>query len=272
MKKNNIFENSLISIIVPSYKAEKIVKEALLRIESVLSKTKYNYEIICVVDGKFDNTEGEAKKLAKKYSHIKVFSYKNNLGKGHAVRYGMAHAKGGVIGFFDCGLDLNPNGIPLLLEHFRWYNADIMVGSKRHIASKVSYPWQRRILSWGYQMVVRCLFGLKVRDTQVGMKFFRREVLEQVLPRLLVKEFAFDIEMLSVAYYLGYKRIFESPIELDLEFKGSSIVKKGFWRTVLLMLWDTCAVFYRLRLLHYYDSKNKRNWITSESLILKTTS
>ncbi len=147
----------------------------------------------------------------------------------------------------------------MLLEHFRWYNADIIVGSKRHPASKVHYPLFRKILSFGYQVLIRLLFGLQIRDSQVGLKLYRREVLEDVLPRLLVKQFAFDIEILAVAQHLGYKRIFEAPVELD--FTGiTSITSTNFWIVVLRMLWDTLAVFYRLRVAHYYDNLNKRKW------------
>ena len=192
------------------------------------------------------------------------------MGKGHAVRFGMAKAKGEIVAFMDVGLDINPNALSMLLEHFEWYNADIIVGSKRHPASKVEYPWQRRVLSFGYQVLVRVLFGLRVRDTQVGIKFFRREVLEKTLPRLLVKEFAFDVEMLSVANYLGFTRIFEAPVETKTDFKvASTIISKGFIKTVWGVFIDTMAVFYRLRILHYYDSKNRKNWITPKYLTFK---
>jgi glycosyltransferase involved in cell wall biosynthesis len=230
---------------------------------------RYPYEILCVVDGQLDNTQKEAEKVAIKHKgKITVLGYSANIGKGHAVRYGMARARGDIIGFVDVGKDLNVSGLSMLLEHFDWYNADIIVGSKRHPASKVFYPWQRRILSFGYQLGVRLLFGLHVRDTQVGMKFFKREVLEKVLPRVLVKQFAFDIELLAVANYLGYHRIYEAPIELSMDFSSSTIVQKGFWRQVFNMGWDTAAVFYRLRILRYYDSKNKSRWITPDYLTL----
>jgi len=173
----------------------------------------------------------------------------------------MAESSGDVVGFMDAGMDLNPVGLSMLLDHFEWYNADVIVGSKRHPASKVNYPWQRRILSVGYQILVWLLFGLKVRDTQVGMKFFKREILEKVLPRLLVKHFAFDVEMLAVANFLGYKRIYEAPVDIRLRFGGAStITSQKFLRTVLAMLVDTLAVFYRLRVLNYYSDRNKRKW------------
>lgn len=251
----------LVSVIVPSYKQEKTIVRDLRRIKEVLDKLRYPTELICVVDGKTDKTFNNALKFAKKNPNFKVIGYDENKGKGYAVRFGMAESNGDIIVFIDAGMDLNPNGLSMLLEHFEWYNADIIIGSKRHPASKVKYPWQRRILSISYQILVWILFGLRVRDTQVGMKFFKREVLEKVLPRLLVKHYAFDIEILTVANYLGYKRIFEAPIDIKLYFGGTStLTNQRFMRTVLAMLVDTLAVFYRLKILRYYSNKNRRKW------------
>lgn len=254
-----------LSVIIPAYKAEKFIDNNLETIHSVLSKLRYKSEIICVVDGALDKTYERASRSAKRLPNTKVIGYENNLGKGYAVRYGMARAKGDIIGFIDAGIDLNPNGLAMLLEHFEWYNADIIIGSKRHPASKVLYPWQRRILSFGYQMFVRIIFGLSIKDTQVGMKFFRREVIEKTLPRLLVKRWAFDIEMLAVANYLGFKRIYEAPIELDMKFDGTStLMNRKIFKVILGMMWDTAAVFYRLRILRFYDDKNRAMWIVPE--------
>lgn len=259
--KNKGLKKIFLSIIVPAYKQEKTIIRDLKKIKKVLDKLRYKTELICVVDGKIDKTFENALRFAKTQKHLRVVGYENNKGKGYAVRFGMAESKGNIIGFIDAGMDLNPGGLSICLEHFKLYEADIIVGSKRHPVSKVHYPWQRKIISFVYQTLVWMLFGLKVRDTQVGMKFFRREVLEKVLPRLLVKAFAFDIEMLAVANNLGFKRIFEAPVEIKLVFGGTSTVtSKRFIRTVLLMVWDTLAVFYRLRIIGYYSDKNKRKW------------
>lgn len=254
-------EIRLISVIVPCYKQERTIIGDLKRIKEVLDKLRYPTELICVVDGKIDKTFEKASKFAKKYENVQVVGYETNRGKGYAIRFGMAESHGDIIGFIDAGMDLNPNGLSMLLEHFEWYDADIIAGSKRHPVSKVCYPWQRRILSMGYQFLVWLLFGLKIRDTQVGMKFFKREVLEKVLPRLLVKRFAFDVEMLAVANDLGFTRIFEAPIDIALRFGGTStLTSQQFLRTVFAMFVDTLAVFYRLKILNYYSDKNKRKW------------
>lgn len=251
----------LISLIVPAYKQENSIVHNLRQLKDVLDKLRYPSELICVVDGKVDDTFINASRFARNHKNVKVIGYHTNKGKGYAVRFGMAESKGDIVGFIDSGMDLNPNGLALLLEHFEWYDADIIIGSKRHPVSKVNYPWQRRILSMGYQLLVFILFGLRVRDTQVGMKFFKREVLEKVLPRLLVKRFAFDVEMLAVANYLGFKRIYEAPIDINLKFGvASTITSQRFIKTVIGMLMDTLAVFYRLNILDYYSDSNKRKW------------
>lgn len=240
-----------LSVVMPVYKQENEVVSYLKNLDRVLSQLNINYEIICVVDGYLDNSFKNANEYTNK--RIKVISYEQNQGKGYAVRFGMSKARGKIIGFVDGGFDLKYTCIPLALEHMRWYNADIIIGSKRHPASKVTYPWQRRILSWGYQMCVKLLFGINIRDSQVGIKFFQRKVIKEIMPKLLIKTFAFDIEMLAVANRMGFSRIYEFPVELELEFGTSSIASIGFFKTSWNMLWDTLAVFYRLKIRHYYD-------------------
>jgi len=246
------------SLIIPVYKQEKTIKSNILSIMKVLNAISIPYEIIPVIDGAFDKSEQEAKKI--KDSRIHVVGYQTNHGKGYAVRFGFAHAVGDIIGFMDAGGDLTPDALLPMLAQFEFQNADIVIGSKRHPDSKVDYPIHRRIISWGYQQIVKILFSLDITDTQVGMKLYRRNVLEDVLPRLLVKQFAFDIEILAVAYRLGYRKIFESPVEINLFFSKTSIVWSKLYKVIYDMMVDTLAVFYRLRIKRYYDDASKRKW------------
>lgn len=247
----------VISVIIPAFKQEKTIESNLLHIKGILDQLRYLYEMIVVVDGYVDKTLENAKKIRS--ANIILVGYPANHGKGHALRFGMARAKGSVIAFIDSGTDLNPNGLSMLLNYFEWYDADIVVGSKWHPVSKVNYPFWRKILSLGYGILVKFFFGLNVTDTQLGMKLFRREVLEKVLPRLLVKKYAIDIEILAVADRLGFKRIFEAPIELDWKDVDSSI-SRNLPSSIWNMFWDTLAVFYRLKILRYYDDSSRRKW------------
>ena len=244
-------DNFLLSVIIPVYKQEKTIKKDLLRIKRSLDEASWNYEIVVVVDGKVDKSCQRAKSLSS--SKLRVFTYLQNQGKGYAIRFGMKKAKGDYVAFIDAGMEIDPMGLSMLLQHLVWYNADIIVGSKRHPVSQVKYPLIRKILSWGYYKMVRVLFGLKVTDTQAGIKVFRKKVLKDILPTLLVKKYAFDIEMLAVAYNFGYKRIFDAPIKLDYHFGG--LTNAATMKTIFLMLRDTLAVFYRLKILRYYQKR-----------------
>ncbi|MBA4319610.1 MAG: hypothetical protein C0412_14510, partial [Flavobacterium sp.] len=221
MANTQIADPNLLSVIMPAYNCKTILRD-LSTLKQCLDELKRPYEIICVVDGrknKNDQTFELVKKI--KYKSVQTHFYSENRGKGYAIRYGMARAKGGIIAFIDAGSDLSARGIGLALEQMKWHNADIIIGSKRHPASKVNYPWQRKVLSFFVQRATRLFFGLNVSDTQTGLKVFKREVLIKTLPRLLVKRWAFDLEILSVANRLGFNKIYESPVEINYNFSSN---------------------------------------------------
>jgi Glycosyl transferase family 2 len=209
-------------------------------------------EVIVVSDGSIDET---AEQLAEARGEVgfRLIHYDRNLGKGYAVKAGALAARGDWIALIDADLDLDPSSVPVFLDVARRERLDFAIGSKRHPESIVHYPRSRRVASWCYQQLNRVLFRLDVRDTQVGLKVFHRRVVDDVFPLLLVKQFAFDLELLAVATALGYGRIRELPVRLEYRFSGSALGS----RTVARALWDTAAVFYRLRVLRTYQRKRR---------------
>lgn len=262
MKKKSNF----LSVIVPVYRQEKTIKKDLEQIVDSLKQIRYDFELIVVIDGTNSDKSYQMAKSVKN-EHLKVIGYKHNHGKGYAVRFGMAHTKGSYVAFIDAGMEIDPNGISMILEHMEWYEADIIVASKRHPASIVSYPLERKIISFGAQILSRLLLGLKVKDTQAGLKIFKRKVLIKVLPRLLVKSYAFDLEILAVANRLGFNRIYEAPIKLNYIF--DSLTHASGLKIIYRSFIDALAVFYRLRIIHYYDDRNKRKWVYDQDLDMR---
>ncbi len=256
----------VISLIIPAYKQEKTIYKDITNLKKSLDDLKQPYEIIVVIDGVLDKTYQQLRKIKTK--KLRVFKFDQNQGKGSAIKFGVENAKGDIIGFIDAGMDIDPTGIAMLINHMLWYDADIIVGSKLHPVSQVNYPRERKILSWGYRTFTRLLFGFKVRDTQAGIKFYRRRVARDVFPRLLVKKFAFDVEILALSYALGYTRIYEAPIKL--KFRGvNSITSTNLWKIIFLMLWDTAAIFYRVRIIKFYKRSNRKNWEVEKSSVKK---
>jgi glycosyltransferase involved in cell wall biosynthesis len=237
-----------LSVVVPAYREGKRIHDNLVRLLDELNKLDATYEVVVVSDGNTDATVREARRVRS--PRVRVFHYPMNVGKGFALSLGVAQCVGELVTFIDADMELDPANIAGFIDLMEQGNCDAVIGSKRHPDSKVLYPWFRRFQSWGYQVLIRVLFNLKVRDTQTGLKLFRRQVLQDALPLLAIKKFAFDLELLVVARQLGYRNVCEAPIALDYRFE-STVNLGSAWR----VLWDTAAIFYRLRILRYYKRR-----------------
>jgi glycosyltransferase involved in cell wall biosynthesis len=244
----------VLTVVVPVYNGgEKIIENvAVIRHKAAAGLRPEDVELVVVSDGSIDGTS-ERLLAARSDVEMRVIQYDRNFGKGYAVKLGTLASRGDWIAVVDADLDLDPGSVPVFLATARRDNLDFAIGSKRHPDSVVHYPRSRRVASWGYQQLNRLLFRLDVRDTQVGIKVFRREVADEVVPLLLVKQFAFDLELLAVARSLGFERVRELPVRLDYRFTGSQVRS----RAVLRALLDTAAIFYRLRILRTYQRKRQ---------------
>lgn len=237
-----------LSVVVPAYREGRRIYANLTRLVGELDKLNVSYEVVVVSDGNTDSTVSEALRVDS--SSVRVFHYPMNVGKGFALSCGVDQSAGAMVTLIDADMELDPANIRNFIDLMNANDCDAVIGSKRHPQSKVAYPGFRRFQSAVYQILVRMLFNLDVRDTQTGLKLFRRQVLLQALPLLAIKRFAFDLELLVVAHQLGYRKILEAPIQLEYQFE-SSVNLRSAWH----VLWDTAAIFYRLRILRYYQRR-----------------
>jgi len=239
----------MLSIVMPAHNLGPRIAINVRAVQAVF-KGRIPFEIVVVDDGSSDNTGEELRKVAAEVSELKPVCLVKNVGKGLAVMHGFEMSCGSYVLFLDGDLDLPPSQAFEFFEVMEKNQADIVIGSKLHKESVIgSYPWHRRITTAIYYAMVKILIGLPVRDTQTGIKLFRREVLQWTVPRMLVKQFAFDLELLAIAHEKGF-RIAEAPVSLS--FQGTwGCLSLGSVRQIVH---DTLAVFYRLRLLRYYQS------------------
>jgi len=239
----------LISVLMPAYNEGKGLENA---VKTTMKELKgLDYEIIIINDGSKDNTREIAKMLCESYKNVKLVSYSQNRGKGYALKKGFEKSNGDIIVFFDSDLDIPPSQIRRFLKALN-NGYDVVIGSKYLPGARVDYSKKRRLFSILYRTLVKALLKLDVSDTQVGLKAFKREVLEKAFSKILVKKYAFDVELLTVINMYGY-RIHEIPIKIEHNIFNSSINYKEIAR----MFIDTMAIFYRKNILHYYNGGNK---------------
>ena len=243
-----------VSVLMPAYNEGRHIRENLLVTRDLFRKAKCNFEIIMVDDGSQDDTYDQASLVAKEDDAIKVIRHLSNHGKGGALHTGFNQASGDFIVFLDSDLDLPPEQLRTLFRIMRDQEADVLIGSKWHPDTKIVYPRRRKIISKIYAFILWLLFRLPLKDTQTGLKIFRYEVLKKVFDRVLCKRFAFDVEVLTNAHRLGYK-IVEAPVVIN--FRRQQRWGKITFKDIFNAGVDTLAIFYRMRILRYYDRKHQ---------------
>lgn len=237
-----------LSIVVPTFGDASRIGMVVSRIDDLLGAAATTYEILVVSDGNEDDTVAVLRRLSAERHAVVPHQYLPNRGKGYAMCYGAARARGEVVAFIDGDGEIDPAHLLAYVRILEEQRADCVIGSKRHPQSQVTYPGMRRLYSRVYQALIAFLFQLDVRDTQVGVKVFRRHVLAAALPRLLVRQYAFDLELLVVVHHLGYRSVAEAPVAIDRRFASTINVP-----SVVRMLGDTLAIWYRQRVMRYYD-------------------
>jgi len=240
-----------LSIVIPVYNEENAVERNLREVKATFDDFGCRYEIIVIDDGSKDNSYQILEKLEKYIPNLIVKRNSKNFGKGRALKKAFKYTSGDLIVWLDADLDLHPYQIKTLYDIMVLNDADIVIGSKMHSNSKIDYPFTRKIISYLAYFLTVFLFDLPCHDTQTGIKLFKRKVLEEVFPRILVKKFAFDLEVLVNAHYLGFS-IVEAPIVL----KNQRLYGRIGIQAIFSSLWDTLAVWYRMYILKYYDRIN----------------
>jgi dolichol-phosphate mannosyltransferase len=206
------------------------------------------YEIIVVNDGSMDDTKNILSRISSLDETIRLISYSINMGKGYAIKQGVLHSRGKYVMFMDGDGEISAEVLSKYLE--RMATADIVIASKYHPLSVVNVPMSRRFLSKCFHFFVKLMIGIKVSDTQVGLKVGNGDRFRKIFQRVMVKRYAFDAEMLAVAGIMGLK-VDELPVKIDLDksFKKKEIVK---------MALDILGVAFRLRVVKWYQNNMEK--------------
>ncbi len=156
-----------LSIVIPAYNLGKRIILQLEELKTILDPN-LKYEIIVVNDGSTDSTLSLLQKEAESDNHIHLISYAQNKGKGHAIREGVLKSIGNLVMLLDGDCEISLAPLNKYLNEIE--DSDLVIGSKRHHLSIVHLPWHRKFLSKIFNVFVRLTTGIKVKDTQVGLK------------------------------------------------------------------------------------------------------
>jgi len=237
-----------LSIIIPAYNEENRLPNTLEQVFHFLEKQSYASEVIVVENGSTDKTFEFAQKLAHQYKNLRVI-HNEERGKGGAVLRGVREALGEYV--FICDADLSmpvaeiSKFLPPILNDF-----DIAIGS-REAPGAVRYnePYYRHLTGRVFNMLIRLMVLPDLQDTQCGFKCLRAGVARDIFPFQTLTGWAFDVELLYIAYLHGY-RILEIPIDWYFNADSKVRVLRDSWRMFIDLL-----VIRRNARRGYYDRK-----------------
>lgn len=134
--------------------------------------------------------------LNKVFPGCEIIPSNGILGKGDALKNGSLSAHHPLIAWIDADMQIHPKHLVSFIKLMELYDADAVIGNKRHSWSTTRYSFIRNIISNTYNAIIRILFGISLRDTQCGIKLFKSETLKKILGNVESKKFAFDLEVI----------------------------------------------------------------------------
>lgn len=181
------------TLVIPAWNDGYRVAQTLKRYLPVFDASKVPIEIIIVSDGNYNDLERAVAPFRKR---VKVQHHPRRLGKGGAIMAGFCAAGYDRVGFVDSDGPVPPEEVLAMFDDLS--SNCCVIASRRLPQSRVVSPqaFSRRLLGKTWSLLVRGLFLLPIRDTQCGAKFFRKECVDEVSPKVAVASWAFDVSLL----------------------------------------------------------------------------
>ena len=224
-----------LSVVLPAFNEVENIRFSVLVAHAILVELVEEFEIIVVSDGSTDGTDVEVERLQQRFENLRLIRKVQNEGYGFALRDGFLAARYPHLFFTDADRQFDLASLKDLLPHLPHH--DIVVGYRKHRQDTAL----RRFLSFGYNVVVRAMFDLRVRDIDCAFKLFHRAVFERIeieSPRYFV-----NTEILVKARRLNLS-IFQVGVPHLRRLEGLSKVR---WTDIPLTIREVLGIGRRLR-------------------------
>lgn len=228
-----------LSIVIPAYNESRRIRPSLEKILAYVRSRNLSAEIIVVDDASGDNTAELVGEWARSHPEARLLSNNRNRGKGFSVRRGVLEARGEWVLFTDADLSAPIEETDKLVAALEREQAAAAVGSRalRRELVGIHQPFFREWSGRFFNVLVRLLTGLKIHDTQCGLKLFRREATRRAFELQTSRRFGFDPELLFLIERTA-GRVVEVPVRWD----NSPATKVRFLRDSSQMILDLIRI------------------------------
>ncbi|HXH48526.1 MAG TPA: dolichyl-phosphate beta-glucosyltransferase [Terriglobia bacterium] len=231
-----------LSIVIPAYNEALRVGKTLVEVQKYAATKPFEVEMVLVDDGSRDGTLDLFREFQNLRPGTCVLCNEVNRGKGFSVRRGVLQSRGEVILFTDADLSAPIEEADKLLASLESGTADAAIGSRAidRTLIGVRQPWRREYAGRFFNLLVRLFTGLKIHDTQCGLKLFRRETTRRAFDLQRVDRFGFDPEVLFLIQHFGGK-----IVEIPVRWNDNPATKVHILRDSALMFLDLIVLRWR---------------------------
>jgi glycosyltransferase involved in cell wall biosynthesis len=165
-----------VSVVIPAYNEEEYVERTLTAVTAALERAGIEHEIVLVNDASTDRTAALAAAAAAADPRVRVIHNPQNLTLGGSLRAGFAAAGKELVLYTDADLPFDLEEVPRAVRLLQVQEADMLVAYR---FDRTAEGTRRALYTWGYSVIIRALFGLKIRDVNFAFKLFRRSLLDR---------------------------------------------------------------------------------------------
>ena len=212
-----------LSVIVPVYNKASILDRFLRNLDSHLKECDQIEEIILVNDGSTDSSELKINEFEPRFKKFRKLYLDKNRGKGEALKLGISIAEGDYVLLLDCGFEISMKSVIELYKEALQENIDIGLPSRFLKDSMYKASLKRRFVTTSFLVLRSILFRTDRKiDTQIGLKLFRKSILDGVLDKCIESRWLLDLEILELLNKDKNLLIKQTPVELNMMNKDDS--------------------------------------------------
>lgn len=254
LRNRTPFKKNSYSLIIPAYNEEKRIGNTL---KSLISQIGGEAEIIIVFDGN-DRTPEIVKSFGNR---VNLLVSDIRLGKGGAIIEGFKAATSKVVGFVDADNAFLPSDISKLANMVS-YDFPCVIGSRWVRGSTINRkePFFNILAGRMFHYLVLFFLHLRVKDTQCGIKFFTKELVEEIMPRITVKSRMFDV---AILYHI--RMLKRRILEVGITWTHKEGTKLPIIRAIPLMF----ATLIGIKIVHDERFKKSKSLIVTLSETIK---
>lgn len=228
-----------LSLAIPCYREEGHLEQSIDALCEVLDGTRWSYEIVLVDDKSPDRTREVIERVCARRPNVRGVFHEVNRGRGAAFKTGYRESRGRITGFLDIDLEVHARYVPALVQRIDTHGVDVATGFRHYLLSQTGGV-HREALSRIYRALCRFALGLRVQDSETGIKFFRRGACDDVVLNSESDGWFWDTEVMSRAELTGLS-IEEVPVLFLRRYDKESTVR------IVRDSWDYLKALWRFR-------------------------